>query len=488
VFLDDLPRKYGFGINKNKLYFDWINSIGKQVSFIYQNISGKLDIDNYDGKYLYIKYLDKEIYKITTNSFINGQIGGILGLITNKYKIDLGTIFKDNKRDITIIDRKIQHKNNINYKYYNYKCNICKCEELWIEESNLLKGVGCGCCSSKQIILGINTIYDKAKWMIPYIGEENAKIYAPNSNKNIKMYCPDCEAIKSISPNKIFMNGFSCNICSDNISYPERFMISLLKELGINFIPQLNKTNFKWCDKYKYDFYINNINNKGDSGIIECHGLQHYEETTRKGARTLKEEQENDKTKEELAINNKIKYYFIIDCRYSNMEFIKNSILNNNIMKFLSEKIRNVDWNKIEEYSRKSLLKLACELKRDNPDFTTTYIANIIGINRSTVRKYLKQGSKIWDWINYNPKEERIKSARKIGKATGHNLGKKYGKMHSKKVEIFKNGVSLGIFDSCTELSNKSEVLFGVKLTISKITEVCRNVLPHHKGYIFKYI
>jgi predicted transcriptional regulator len=187
-------------------------------------------------------------------------------------------------------------------------------------------------------------------------------------------------------------------------------MISLLKELRINFIPQLNKINFKWCNNKRYDFYIYNIDNEGGSGIIECHGLQHYEEINRKGTRKLKEEQENDALKEKTAKENGINNYFIIDCRCSNMEFIKNSILNNEIMSFWKDKIKFINWNKIEEYARKSIVKLVCELKKDNPDFTAKDIANIVGINKLTVRNYLKQGTKIWDWINYNPEDEVIKN------------------------------------------------------------------------------
>jgi len=36
VFLDKLPRKYGIGINKNKLCLDWENSIGYEIKFIYK--------------------------------------------------------------------------------------------------------------------------------------------------------------------------------------------------------------------------------------------------------------------------------------------------------------------------------------------------------------------------------------------------------------------------------------------------------------------
>ena len=40
VFLDELPRKYGFGANKDKLIVDWNNSIGYKVKFIYDDING----------------------------------------------------------------------------------------------------------------------------------------------------------------------------------------------------------------------------------------------------------------------------------------------------------------------------------------------------------------------------------------------------------------------------------------------------------------
>ena len=33
MFLENLPKKYGIGINKGKLVFDWKNSIGKQYTF-----------------------------------------------------------------------------------------------------------------------------------------------------------------------------------------------------------------------------------------------------------------------------------------------------------------------------------------------------------------------------------------------------------------------------------------------------------------------
>ena len=57
-----------------------------------------------------------------------------------------------------------------------------------------------------------------------------------------------------------------------------------------------------------------------------------------------------------------------------------------------------------------------------------------------------------------------------------------------KQVEVFKEGVSLGIYESCNELSRKSLDDFGVEFLISEISNVCNGKRKTHKGYTFKYI
>ena len=53
------------------------------------------------------------------------------------------------------------------------------------------------------------------------------------------------------------------------------------------------------------------------------------------GGRTLEEEQENDELKKSLAIKNGIKDYLVIDCRESEMEFIKSNILKSQLNQFV---------------------------------------------------------------------------------------------------------------------------------------------------------
>ena len=53
---------------------------------------------------------------------------------------------------------------------------------------------------------------------------------------------------------------------------------------------------------------------------------------------------------------------------------------------------------------------------------------------------------------------------------------------------MFKDGNSLGIFRSLSELSNVSEDVFGVRLQCGKISMVCNGKKPQYKGFTFKYV
>ena len=92
----------------------------------------------------------------------------------------------------------------------------------------------------------------------------------------------------------------------------------------------------------------------------------------------------------------------------------------------------------------------------------------------NTIRRYLIKGSKL-KWCSYDPKDEIFKSSSKNGKAS------------CKQVEIFKDGISLGVFKSIIELSIQSECLFGIKLSTSKISLVCKGKRSHHKGFTFSF-
>lgn len=473
IDLSELPKR-------GKL-ISWKNSSGYKIKGIYDDIEFEVEIIKYDkdtGR-LTIKYKNK-IFNILACEFAKCGLGKILGKITNEFKIQINTLIQDNKRDIIIIDREIRtitrkDKGKENRKYYKYCCNKDGYEG-WIEEGNLLQGNGClACCKTKSTpILDINLMYNTDPWMIPYVGEEIAKTHTSQSSKKVQVTCPDCGHIKSkkVRIADIYKNhSIGCN-CSDKISFGEKTMFSILEQLKIQFQTQLSKTRFNWCNKYYYDFYFE-LNK--EQYICEINGIQHYEQTNRKGARTLKEEQENDRIKKELALANGIKpeNYIVLDCRYSEFEFIKQNILNSKLNKLFD--LSKIDWIKVEKFALSNRVKEACNLWNSGIS-STQDIAIIMKLARNTITKYLKKGSSsAINWCNYDAKEEIFKGRSKSGKMSG------------KPVEMFKDGISLGVFESLVDLERRSEKLFGIKLLNGGISDVCLGKQKQYKGYTFRY-
>lgn len=393
--------------NGNKILNDvpmFINKVGKMVPD-FKNMIGFTLILEYENKVYndvkIIDYIGGSRSKIVTqyndyiksdgvycNNFLKGFFGTILKEVTKEFKIEIGESFKDEKRDLVITDREYRiDKKGQNQKYYRYTCNKCGWTEGWILESALIKGVNCACCTNQVVVKGINDITTTAPWMMKWISEEDAKKYTKGSGKKVEIICPDCGKKRFITPHQIHSRkSISCT-CGDGISYPEKFMTNTLIQLELEFQTQLSKTTFEWCNKYKYDFYIPKYNM-----IIETHGVQHYEESPR--GKTLEEEQENDRIKKELAKENDIDHYIVIDCRHSDLEWIKDSILNSELSKLFN--LSSIDWNKCEEFALSNLAKNICDYWNQKEEWETTKdIGLIFNLNRYAATKYLKKRSKI---------------------------------------------------------------------------------------------
>jgi predicted RNA-binding Zn-ribbon protein involved in translation (DUF1610 family) len=484
VFTDHLPR-WGEGRYEGKIDWNETAELKYKVKGIYDNIEFEAEIVRYEakGQYIYLNCNSHINFKMTTGDLQNCRFAKLLSIDkrTHEFIFNIGQNFNSIKRDLNIIDKeyRIAESNNQNMKWYKYKCNKCGYKG-WIIESNLNIGKGCSVCSSapKKVEEHINSIVanEETHWMIPYFqgGYEEAKEFAPQSNKQVYLKCPDCGIVKNkpVSINNLYANHSIGCPCSDGLSYPEKFMYYFFEELDVEFKTQLSKVDFKWCDNIRYDFYILKIN-----GILEAHGEQHYIEKT-SFPHTLQEEVENDKFKKELALANGIdeENYIIIDCRKSELEWIKNKIIRSRL-NYLFD-LSKVDWLKIGEMACVNLVKVACEHKRINPNLFASDISIIMKLSSVTIIKYLKKGNSL-GWCYYNAKEEIARGQLKSVKI----MNQKW----SKQVEMFKNGISLGIFFSATELEKESEILFGVKLNHKNISAVCLKKVKTHQGFTFRY-
>ena len=390
--------------------------------------------------------------------------------------IQIGDCLNDEKRDLVITKHKIiKDKNGRNKNYYQYYCNKCGWDcnnfykngkyekEYWIIECNLLKGNGCLCCSN-QIVNENNSIFTTDKWMISIIGEENAKKYTHGSAKNILCICPDCGTKKEMVINNLHNRGFSCPKCSDGISYPNKFMFNLLKQLGIEFETEYNPD---WIKPKRYDFYIPSMNL-----IVEMDGGFHNKYNSLSG-QTEKETKEIDNYKDKLANEHGLKV-IRIDCDYEDISTRYNYIKENTILK-LNElfNLSNIDWVKLNIQSNSNLIKIASNYKKNNSKITTSQISKKMGgFSKETISRWLKIGTEL-GWCNYNPKEEQKYS----GEVSAYS---KY-----KPIICVNNNLT---FKSIKECAEKSEDIFGIKLLESCISSVCKGKSKNTRGFIFRYL
>lgn len=409
-----------------------------------------------------------------------------------KFKFEIGQTLKDAKRDIFIVDRKIVQvektdklgrKSIANLKYYKYHCKVCgfDCEEHykngelskghWIVESDLFKGNGCVCCKGLVVVEGINDIPTTAPWMVKYFqrGYEQARRYTKGSHVKISPICPDCGRIKNkeMSIKTIYNEGSTGCTCGDGVSYPEKLMFNVLEQLGVKF-----KTEYspEWIKPRKYDFYFEIKNNKY---IVEMDGgLGHGKKIHGFSNQTAEETQMIDDYKDQIAKEHGVEV-IRIDCEKSELEYIKSNLLMSKLAHIFD--LSQINWCEAEKFALSNLVKKACEIKRKNPNMTAKEIGNIMDLQPSTVIRYLKRGMEL-DWCYYNPKEEKSKTSSKSGKRNG------------KKVEVFDNIESLGVFDSCYELARQSKGVIGIELSHSMVSYACLLKNKKYKGFTFKYI
>ena len=394
VFLDDLPKKYGVGANKDKLCIDWINSIGKIVSFTYQDISGELEIINHykiSGRhYLDIKYNNK-IVKIESGSFLNCTLGNLLNKVITDFKYNINDIVNLKFSDIKILEQiRIPSGKSILMKGYKYKCLNCG-NENQIRENDLNNGKGCNVCCipSKRILIGYNdlwTTHFKIACLMKYPQDGYESTHG--SDKYKIFVCPDCGFEKPYLIHNLIKFGFSCPKCGDGISFANKVGFSLLEQLNIDFKPEHN------FYKYRFDFYfeLNDIEYN-----LEMDGALGHGNYNTLSKLSVQETREKDIERDNFTKIHNIKV-IRIDCLKSDLEYIKNNILNSQLNELFDLSI--IDWNKCEEFTNKSLVKIACDYWNSGIKISSE-IAKIMKLSKATIISYLKKGEKL-GLCNYN--------------------------------------------------------------------------------------
>ena len=310
----------------------------------------------------------------------------------------------------------------------------------------------------QKVLKGVNDINTKTPYLNQYLyNEKDAYLHTPYSKDKIYFKCPECGNIFLKEIVSVNTNGFSCNKCSDGISYPNKVIMSLLEQLNIEYIREYSP---QWLINHikgsAYDFYIPSM-----ELIIEMDGGFHkkgYGNSEEK----LKEQMKRDNIKNELAKNNNVKI-IRIDCDYRDKEtrdeFIKNNIKESELKHIFTLDL--VDWIKVYEFATENIIKNICENYEINKNIMNMKdIAQNNHVHITTLIHYLKIGNDI-GWCNYKPK--------------------KRGKRKVKVIELNK------IYKSTNSCAIELTKLFNKKYGQACISNACLQGKPY-KGLHFEFV
>lgn len=260
----------------------------------------------------------------------------------------------------------------------------------------------CPYCAHREVFVGETDMWTTNPEMAMMLNNpDDGYKYFAGGSQEVDWICPNCGCIVAQRINQVRMFGLSCKNCSDGMSFAEKFLYSMFKQFECDFV--YNKST-EWSDGKLYDFYIPSMNL-----IVEAHGIQHYEESFRlfsRKSRSVKEEHDNDIYKEYLALEHGIENYIQLDCRYSTLDYIKNSILDSklNILFDLSV----VDWEECLRFTMVSTTTMCCNLWNSGMK-NTNKIADKLSLNIVSVIAKLKQCADA-GMCDYKPNYEKCKS------------------------------------------------------------------------------
>lgn len=258
-----------------------------------------------------------------------------------------------------------------------------------------------------------------------YDSEDGYK-YGGMSAHKIDWICPYCKnVVRQIPINKVTgRNRIPCKICSDGISYPNKFMRNFLIQLGEDFISEYSPT---WIKPKRYDFYI-----PDRALIIEMDGaLGHGNKSF---CNNTDDSLSIDEYKDDVAKKHSIQV-IRIDCKISEFEYIVKNIKISKLHDIFD--LNKIDWKKCDRDSLSSYQIIVCNLW--NEGNTISEILDKTKLSRTTIIKYLHRLNNL-GYCQYDPDKQRFVSGKQ-------NISCAYLK-NRKSVICLENKM---IFDSCKQ-------------------------------------
>lgn len=295
---------------------------------------------------------------------------------------------------------------NNNIEFY------CSNGHKWstITANVLNKHSGCPYCCGRLPIVGETDLWtvrpDVASLLL---NPEHGYKLKSNSHFKTDFVCPNCN---SILKNKIVRNvskrGLQCSVCSDGISYPNKFARAMLQQLNVHDIEY--EWNPNWLKPYFYDNYF--IYN-GIEYVLEMDGGIGHGNVTYKTQEKDIDGLQRDIFKDNLALDHNI-VVIRIDCNYCNnnrFEYIKNNIVNSILADIFD--LSMINWNECDKLAQSSMIYRVAEMY--NNGMTVKEIIDITGYGHTTIHKWLKHAAEI-NLCIYSPEKSKLRSRKLVEK------------------------------------------------------------------------
>lgn len=311
--------------------------------------------------------------------------------------------------DVDTINRQLEQMNNdikMIGKCFGVRAETefqCSLNHIWRDRPiDILNGKGCPYCNGHRVWVGFNDLWttrpDVAKLLL---NSNDGYKYTYGSNKKLEFICPICGSIIIKSVKEACQNGLVCQLCSDGISYPNKFSRLLLAQLSVENVKY--EWDPDWVKPYSYDNYFEYC---GKAYILEFDGgLGHGKKKYKSNERDVVGK-ERDIYKDRLAEKHNIKV-IRIDCDYTGKRddrfmYIKNNILQSELCSIFD--LSCVDWEYCDCNAQKTLIKQVVDLY--NQGLSVSEIQKIVGYYINTIRRWLTTAAK-YNLCNYNRKESR---------------------------------------------------------------------------------
>lgn len=312
--------------------------------------------------------------------------------VVNKYHVFKETWSKEN---FISVFNELQPDIEIKSEFIDMKTPItCYCKKdkyTWniVPRTFISDGNGCPICARKnngkrysKAISDTNSVAILYPHLIKYFKyESDTYFYKRQSNQKVALRCPYCKTEKQMAIYSLTTRGFSCHLCGDGVSYPNKIGRSFIMQLPVEDI------EFEWHPSWltgSKRFDIKFCFNK-QTYVIEMDGYQHYVEDLSFTHQKLSQIQKDDKLKNNLCEKNKI-IMIRIDCKTNSLEWIKKHIMLSKLSKIFD--LSKINWEKCDIYAINSFIIETSKLWNNGMDLLQ--ISQTLKMSRSTIQRYIK--------------------------------------------------------------------------------------------------